>query len=353
MIRLAKVLAISLLLAACAGSNPYYDPSKSHHRPNGFNNNYIDNSTIGDGLLKWRWDALIHGIPEQHLERVPRKAPDLALLRANRSDVTVTFIGHATAFWQIAGLNVLTDPQFSERASPVGFAGPKRLIPLPMQLKDLPHVDLVLVSHNHYDHLDLDTVLALNQQAGGPPLFVVPLGVDLWMKEQGITNVKALDWWDSHPVGAAKVTLVPVQHWSSRTPFDRHHTLWGGFVLQAPVAGQPYSMFFTGDTGYSADFKNIGVKFGGFDFSQIAVGCYAPRWFMHDQHVDEDAAVKIHLDVKSRLSMGVHWGAFRLCDDPLEAPIDGLPKARAAHGVADDAFVLFAIGETRVLKQGP
>jgi L-ascorbate metabolism protein UlaG (beta-lactamase superfamily) len=230
-------------------------------------------------------------------------------------------------------------------------------VPLPLKLEQLPHIDAVLISHNHYDHLDLPTVKALNAQPGGPPLFIVPLGVDLWMRDQGIGRVQKMDWWDSTtlpaPGGALTVRLVPVQHWSSRTPFDRNATLWGGFVLQGQALGAPLSMFYAGDTGYSRDFQEIGARFGPFDFAQIPVGCYLPRWFMQSQHVNEDEAVRIHLDLKSRLSMGVHWGSFRLCDDPVEAPLDGLPKARERQGVPAERFVLFAIGETRVLRHGP
>ena len=350
-------LAVAALLAGCASVNPYYDSSKKHHLPNGFNNNYIDNWS-GDqpSFFAWQWERWTTTLPAQDPGRVKVVVPDLAYLKTNQRDVSVTWVGHATALWQLNGLNILTDPHFSERASPVGFAGPKREVVLPMQLAQLPRIDVVLISHNHYDHLDTPTVLALNRQPGGPPLFVVPLGIDLWLKEQGITNVQRLDWWERTTVKAVRgdvaIDLVPVQHWSSRTPWDRNASLWGGFVAQAVVDGAPWSMFFTGDTGYSKDFADIGARFGGFDFSQIAVGCYLPRWFMQRQHVNEEEAVQIHLDVKSKLSFGVHWGTFRLCDDPIEAPMDALPLARQKLGVGDAAFVLFALGETRVLKAG-
>lgn len=346
--RLAKAVAIAMVVAGCAAMNVYYDPSKPHHRPNGFNNNYIDNATIGGGFWRWTWDNWTKGVPEQHAERVPVVPVDTAYLRANARDVTVTWIGHATALWQAGGLNILTDPHFGDRASPVSFAGPRRATRLPVTLAELPRIDMVVISHNHYDHLDIGTLRDLNRQPGGPPLFVVPLGIDLWMERQGIVNVKALDWWDAHLFRDAKVTLVPVQHWSARTPFDRHETLWGGYVVEA--AG--FSMFFTGDTGYSPDFKEIGRRFGGVDFAQIAVGCYEPRWFMKQQHVNEEEAVLIHLDVKSKFSLGVHWGGFRLCDDPVEQPMDRLPAALEKHGVPDGDFVLFALGETRVLRKG-
>lgn len=350
------LLAVLTLVTACSSVNPYYDANKKHHRPDGFNNNYIDNWRKDQpNFLKWQWDKLTGGLPEQDASRVKVVAPDLAYIKANRRDAAVTWIGHSTALWQLGGLNVLTDPHFTERASPVSFAGPKRLVPLPVQLADLPRIDVVLISHNHYDHLDARSVHMLNQQPGGAPLFVVPLGVDLWLKDEGITNVQRMDWWDKLPVktplGEVEVHLVPVQHWSSRAPWDRNASLWGGFVVRANVNNAPYSMFFAGDTGYSKDFADIAAKFGGFDFAQIPVGCYLPRWFMKDQHVNEEEAVQIHLDVKSKLSMGVHWGTFRLCDEPIEAPLDNVPKARKKLGVGDDAFVLFSLGETRVLRR--
>jgi len=354
--RPTAALALAAWLAAsCTSVNPYYDPSKPHHRPDGFNNNYVDNWGDRPSFWRWQWQRSTGELPVQDVSRVPRMRPNLAYLRTNQRDVTVTWIGHATALWQIGGLNILTDPHFSDRASPVSFAGPKRQVPLPVQLVELPRIDLVLISHNHYDHLDLRTVQALAAQPGGSPLFVVPLGIDLWLQEQGITRSRAIDWWDRielpAPNGTVAVSLVPVQHWTGRTLWDRNRVLWGGFVVQGRVAGRPYSMFHTGDTGYSKDFQDIRARFGGFDFSQIAVGCYLPRWFMKMQHVDEEEAVRIHLDVKSRRSIGVHWGTFRLCDDPVEAPLDGLPKARAQHGVAADAFTLLAIGQTLVLER--
>jgi N-acyl-phosphatidylethanolamine-hydrolysing phospholipase D len=347
-----------LLFVGCSTHNPYFDPSKSHHRSDGFNNNYTDNWAEGQpSFWQWQRERWSNPPPPSKPERVPVVPADIAYLKANKRDVSVTWIGHATALWQINGMNILTDPHFTERASPVRFAGPKREVTLPITLEQLPRIDLVLISHNHYDHLDRPTVAALNRQAGGPPLFVVPLGVDLWLKDEGITHTRRMDWWERFelpaPGGTVTVNFVPVQHWSSRTPWDQNATLWGGFVVQAQVAGAAFSMFFTGDTGYSKDFADIGQRFGGFDFSQIAVGCYLPRWFMQTQHVDEEEAVQIHLDVNSRYSMGVHWGTFRLCDDPIEAPLDGLPLARRKLGVADDAFVLFPIGQTKVLKKAP
>lgn len=350
---------LALLAMGCSSTNPSFDPTKPHHRPDGFANRFAPDGPPGQGgFWRWQWERLwTTEVPDQ-LDRITPAPTQAAYLQRNRQDITATWIGHSTVLWQVQGLNILTDPHFGPRASPVSFAGPQRLTPLPLTLADLPRIDVVLISHNHYDHLDRGTVLALNAQAGGPPLFVVPLGVDLWMQEQGITRVQRMDWGDRTALTdtaahtpAVTVEFVPVQHWSSRTPWDRNATLWGGYVVSTQVTGQPYRLFFAGDTGYSPDFVELGQRFGGFDVSAIPVGCYEPRWFMHKQHVNEDDAVRIHLDVKSTFSMGIHWGTFRLCDEPVHAPLDGLPLARARHGVADDAFVLFQPGETRVLKK--
>lgn len=362
---LTLLLAAAVLVIAgtsgCSTRNPHFDARRPHHTPEGFRNNHAQvDPDAGGGFLRWQWERLWANLPADAPQRVPVATSAASALRANsgkpRGDVSVTWIAHSTALWQVAGLNILTDPHFSERASPVSFAGPKRLTRLPLQLADLPRIDVVLISHNHYDHLDRATVLALNAQPGGPPLFVVPLGVEQWLQGEGIRRSQALDWWDRHtvdaPGGPVQVSLVPAQHWSSRSLFDRNAALWGGFVVQAQAGGAPVSLYYSGDTGYSADFAEIGRRFGGFDLALISVGCYLPRWFMQKQHANEDDAVRIHTDVKSRLSVGVHWGSFRLCDDPIESPLDGLPAARKQHGVADDAFVLLGLGETRVIKRG-
>lgn len=345
------------VLMACTTPNTAFNPDKPHHRPDGFVNKHA--SPHGEpeaSFWRWQWERLFADLPADRPDRVPRQSPDLELLHRNQRDVTVTWFGHASALWQVAGLNILTDPHWSDRASPVSFAGPRRHTTPPARLDQLPRIDVVLISHNHYDHLDARTVRALAAQAGGPPLFVVPLGVERWFRDEGIPRVHRMDWWDTHridaPGGPVTLHFVPAHHWSSRTPWDRQATLWGGFVLQASAAGAPISLYFAGDTGYAPDFAEIGQRFGGFDFAMIPVGCYLPRWFMKRQHVNEDEAVRIHRDVKSRLSMGVHWGVFRLCDDPIDAPLDGLPAARTRGGVAADAFVLPVLGQTRVLRRG-
>ncbi|VTU26236.1 MBL fold metallo-hydrolase [Variovorax sp. PBL-E5] len=340
------------------------DPPKPHHRARGFQNNYTEFKTKSlSELLRWRRQAARAGLPRPPLVPTPRMTPDLEWLHANagagaRMAPAVTWIGHATVLAQVGGLTVLTDPMFSQRASPVQFAGPKRHVPPGIALSDLPHVDLVLISHNHYDHLDTGSVAALNQQAGGPPLFVVPLGLASWMAAHGIAHAVELDWWDRHPVptphGEVEVTLVPAQHWSSRSPRDALATLWGGFAVLAPEC----HLFFAGDTGYSRDFGDIRRHFedrqsaargGGFDIALIPIGAYAPRWFMREQHVDVEEALQIHADLGVKRSLGIHWGTFELTDESLDEPPRRLAAVRGERGLPDDSFFVLPIGGTRTI----
>lgn len=366
--RSLSAAAAALLLGSCASVNPYYDASRPHHRQNGFQNNYTAFEPRGlRDLVRWRYAAWRDELPQPPRGETPRTTPDLAFIRANATagttmQPTATWIGHATVLVQMGGLNVLTDPIFSERASPLGFVGPKRHQPPGVALAQLPHIDLVLISHNHYDHLDEATVRALNAQFGGPPLFVVPLGVKPWLADIGITNAVELDWWQSHELktghGAAEVVMTPVQHWSGRGLTDRMKTLWGGYAVFTPG----FQIFHAGDTGYSKDFADIQQRFaarqdasrgGGFDLALIPVGAYEPRWFMAQQHIDPTEAVRIHADLGAKHSLGIHWGTFELTDESLDAPPPQLAEARRAKGVADESFFVMAIGETRRFEPRP
>lgn len=353
-------------LAACVTpSNPYYQADKPHHRPGGFQNNYIDFEPKGmRKLLQWQWDAVSNGLPRPPQTPTPSVHADLRFIKANASaghamEPAVTWIGHATMLAQFGGLNLITDPIFSERASPVSFTGPKRAQPPGLALSDLPRIDVVLVSHNHYDHLDETSVKALNAQPGGPPLFIVPLGLKTWLADAGITHAVELDWWQSHriaaPGGPVDIVLTPVQHWSGRTLADRLDTLWGGFAVFAP----DFHLFYSGDTGYSKDFADIHSRFadrqpqGGFDLALLPIGAYEPRWFMKEQHVNPTEAVQIHRDLRARRSAGLHWGTFNLTDESLDTPPAALARARREAAVPDDEFFVLAIGETRRLPRRP
>ena len=367
----ARALAIAALavgLLGCTTRNPHYNPAKPHHRPDGFQNNYAQippKNFFTDVLLGWRLPSMLKGLPPAPAEAPPTARPDLAWLQANARagaamQPSVTFLGHATVLAQIptaaGGLNLLTDPMFSRRASPLSFIGPARYQAPPIALKDLPRIDVVVVSHNHYDHFDEDSLVALHAQPGGPPLFIVPLGLKAWLAKHGIGNAVELDWWDSHAVAGAEIVLTPVQHWSGRGLTDRQATLWGGYAVLAPA----FHVYFAGDTGYSKDFTDTRARFasrqtealgGGFDIALIPVGAYEPRWFMADQHIDPPQAVQVHKDLAAKRSLGIHWGTFELTDEALDRPPADLAVARKAQGVPDETFFTLAIGETRKLPR--
>lgn len=335
----------SLLIAACQSYS--YDLNKKHHTPDGFVNNYNDverEDGLG-GFLDWRWERLSKDIEEVEFPIVDN---DPQFLQQNRTESTLTWIGHATFLLQYEGLNILTDPHFTKRASPVDFAGPSRHTKPGLALKDLPPIDVVIISHNHYDHLDLETVQLLHEhQKDNPPQYFVPLGLKTWFLDLGVRNVEELDWWDSKPFQEWKIHAVPVQHFSGRSLSDRDKTLWAGWVLEHPN----FKFFFAGDTGYSRDFADIGKRFGGFDLSAIPIGAYDPEWFMKPVHVNPEEAVKIHQDVKSRYSVGMHWGTFTLTDEPMEEPPQRLAKALEAQSIPPEFFFVMQHGETRRLAK--
>ena len=350
------ILTLATALAGCSSSSKYDAPGKPNRTETGFRNNYPQPERAS--FWKWQWERFTQGLPKPPANgyRFPLAQPDLAWIKANRQAPSVTWIGHATALLQIGGKNVLTDPMFSERASPFSFIGPKRKVPLPVQIAALPHIDVVVISHNHYDHLDRTSVEQLNKQPGGPPLFLVPLGVRDWMNDIGITDVREMDWWDKLSLDSLDITFVPATHWSARGLFDRSETLWGGWVFQnlkTPTAGRgrPYSMYFAGDTGYSKDFRDIGERFGGFDLALIPIGAYAPRWFMQNQHVDPAQAVMIHQDVHAKRSIGIHWGTFELADEPLDEPPQKLAQALEEAHLPADRFITLRHGETLKLEE--
>lgn len=346
---LAMAGLLLLLLAGCtAAAQTPTMPSTPHHIADGFRN------PDGSGeprpfwqLLRWKWQAWRAGLPPPPRQDTPVVRPELAALRANAAPghPSATWIGHASVLVQAGGLNVLTDPVFSERASPVAFAGPRRAQPPGIALAELPPIDVVLVSHNHYDHLDRPSILQLDARGRGRTLFLVPLGLKAWMLAQGVRNVVELDWWDTHDVRGVPFQLVPAQHWSARGLGDRNRTLWGGWAVRAP----DLHWYFSGDTGYAGHFRAARERGGPFDLALLAIGGYEPRWFMREQHMNPAEAVQAHRDLGARRSIGIHWGTFQLTDEPLDQPPRDLAQARSAAGLAEADFGVLAIGQTRWL----
>jgi N-acyl-phosphatidylethanolamine-hydrolysing phospholipase D len=340
-------VAFSFAAAAASGGAWGQLPPPPHRDADGrFHNNYPHPGK--ESFWAWKWEQVRRGVPEPPPGgwQIPVTTTDAAALKANGSEPTVTWIGHASFLLQLAGRNVLFDPMFSERASPVPFAGPKRLVPLTIDVPDLPRIDVVVISHNHYDHLDVDSVKRLAAAPGGGPLFLVPLGLREWFRGHGIERVEELDWWQERVDGPLRITFVPAQHWSKRTLLDTNKTLWGGWV----VDGGGLKVVHTGDLGYSQDARDIGERLGPFDMAFIPIGAYAPRWFMKVMHVDVPEAVQVRADLRARKAIGMHWGTFeKLTDEPMDEPPLELAKQRAAAGLAQEQFDVMKIGETRTL----
>ena len=289
------------------------------------------------GFLRWRRTAA-----RVEPKTFPLADNDPSYLLQNRRETTLTWIGHATFLFQVAGLNILTDPQFSERASPVQWLGPRRMVPPGLALGELPPIDLVLISHNHYDHLDRGTMRALGRLAAPPRLCLAPLGLRRKLERWGLPQVLELDWWQSHRCGRLTTHAVPVQHSSVRSGFDRNRTRWCGWYLDAP--GQRF--LFAGDSAYSGDFQTIRRRLGPPDLAALPIGAYEPRWFMRHVHATPEEAVRIHRDLACRQSVAMHWGTFVLTDEPLDEPPRRLEAARAEAGLGEREFLLLRHGET-------
>jgi L-ascorbate metabolism protein UlaG (beta-lactamase superfamily) len=257
----------------------------------------------------------------------PRRPPQIG-----PDDVVVTFVGHATFLLQVGATNLLIDPVYAERASPVAFAGPRRVRAPGVRFDDLPTVALVLVSHNHYDHCDLATLRALDRRF--QPRVVAPLGNAPLLRSAGIRQVEEIDWWQSAQTAPLPITLTPAQHFSARTMFDRNRALWGGFVIEA--AGR--RILFAGDSGYGPHFREIGARVGPIDLALLPIGAYEPRWFMKDIHMNPPEAVQAHLDLAARASLAMHYGTFQLTPEGIDEPARELAKALRERGVAADQF---------------
>jgi L-ascorbate metabolism protein UlaG (beta-lactamase superfamily) len=274
----------------------------------------------------------------------PKQVDDPALPpppRVATDRIAATFIGHSTFLLQVGGICVLVDPIWSKRCSPVSFAGPRRARRPGQSLEALPGVDLLLVSHNHYDHMDLPTLRRVRRRWSPPA--ATGLGNARHLAKAGIRSAVELDWWQSAQFAGARVTYVPAQHFSSRGLYDRNRSLWGGFVIEAAGA----VVYFAGDSGYCPHFAEIGRRFPRIDLALLPIGAYEPRWFMRQQHVNPEEAVQAHRDLRPRRSLGMHFGTFQLTDEAIDAPVAALRDARHRAGVAPEEFDVLAFGETR------
>lgn len=260
---------------------------------------------------------------------------------------SISFVNHSTFLICTGQFNILTDPVWSERVSPISWLGPKRKTAPGIDFNSLPEIHVVLISHNHYDHLDLETIQEIHRRF--QPTFYCPLGVGLFLRKNKIQKVTELDWWDELRIDPSlNIQCVPAQHFSGRGMLDRDKTLWCGFILDLPLG----KIFFAGDTGYSNSiFKTIGERLGPMDFSIIPIGAYKPTWFMSPVHCSPEEAVQIHLDVRSQISIASHFGTFPLADEGRDEAKNDLAIALKKRGLDPQSFLALREGESIALKK--
>jgi L-ascorbate metabolism protein UlaG (beta-lactamase superfamily) len=344
MILASRILFIHLFIFLVGCTSNYKGPISDHFDGSRFKHPWSEDAKSFFTLLKWKMTSVPSDWPEP-TQIEEQQIPDL---QRSKTKVSVTFINHATVYIQAYGLRFLTDPQWSQRPSPVRFLGPQRVMNAGVAIDKLPGVDFVMISHNHYDHFDLATLQRLNELY--KPQFYIPLGDAHLMQKTNIKNFTELDWWQ--PVTLSedlRLTFVPVKHWSARGLWDRNKSLWGGYVLESTNSDK-YKIFFAGDTGYCSIFTELAEKFGEFDLALLPIGAYEPRWFMKDAHMNPADAVQAHLDIKSKYSLGIHWGLWQLTDESIDAPVEDLKKALQQSKVSESAFETYKIGTTKMIR---
>ncbi len=315
----ASAAAVFATHGAGIAERPFFDAAKWHHTPSGFRNprGSVERNLAVLGFAAFFWRRMTQGtdtgdIPADHL--VPR-ADALRMLNAAAPDRRLTWIGHATFLIGLDGLNILTDPFLSQYASPLPPFGPRRSVPPGLGIDDLPPIDIVLISHNHYDSLDAATLRDLAERNPHAQA-VVPLGLGGPLRELGFGRVVELDWYDRVPVGKVDFQAVPAIHASNRSLLDRNHTLWAGFA----IGGTQLRLIFTGDTAYGPVFEAVRERTGAFDVALVPIGGYEPRRLMGPMHTTPEEAARIAQILGAKLAIGMHWGTIRLSDEPMMEP---------------------------------
>lgn len=295
----------------------------------------------GENVAKSLWDVMKWKITtdaknwEEVTESEHHEIPAVTA-----SQTSVTWVNHSTFLIRAQGLNILTDPVWSKRTSPFSFAGPKRVQAPGLAWDKLPKIDVVTVSHNHYDHLDLDTLLDLEKR--DQPLFLVALGDGGWLKKKGLKNVVEKDWWEVAEFGAAKFTFLPAQHWSARWTWDRNESLWGAWGVE--VNGQ--KIYHAGDTGLGPHFAQTRERWGSPEIALLPIGAYEPRWFMKPMHMNPSDAVEAMELLGAKQAIGMHFGTFQLTDEAREQPVKDLAEALAKKNIPATKFPAPKFGES-------
>jgi L-ascorbate metabolism protein UlaG (beta-lactamase superfamily) len=337
----AAIRELAVLLALFSPSAPAVaEPARANWPGATFKDGQFHNLDGGPerGLadaIKWTWFRK-PGKWEQRSHESGRPPPT----EVPAGKIRVTWVNHSTALIQADQKNILTDPIWSDRASPVAWVGPERYAPPGLRFEDLPRIDAVLLSHNHYDHTDAPTLQRLNERFA--PRVVTGLGNDKVLRREGIRNVRALDWWQSEDLGGGvRVTFVPAQHFSQRGPADRNATLWGGFVIESSGG----KVLFAGDTGLGPHFALIREKSGPMTAALLPIGAFRPEWFMGRMHMSPADAVKAHGILESGMSIAIHHSTFRLADDEQDEPLRMLSQELRKAGIPADKFRFPRFGE--------
>lgn len=328
----------------------------AHHAPDGgFRNPWPNSEPHGFAdVLRWTRERRRTGrVPSPARGSFPTATPNVASPRAARDVATATWISHSTVLLQMGGLNILTDPMFSERAFPVQWMGPRRIMAPALALESLPPLDIVLLTHSHYDHLDKSSAKRLARRHPDAT-WVVPLALGAYLRGFGVQNVVELDWWQRAEVHGTGVTATPARHFSARRLGDRNKTLWCGYALE--MAGGGRRIYFAGDTAYHPEFGTIAERCGPFDLVMMPIGAYDPRWFMQVVHVNPGEAIQACVDLHAPYSgqpmplvLGIHWGTFRLTDEPMDEPPRRTMELWRERGLDPGRLWIARFGETRQL----
>lgn len=340
-----KILALAFLIKLfIMVTAEYYKGESPNYKDGIFFNSFETKpqSRKGSNFLKWQKDRKNSEVKWKQEDIVKHTRYEKYEKREVSEDLSIFFVGHSTFLIQMEGKNILTDPIWSKRASPMPFIGPKRYNEPAVAIEDLPNIDYVLISHNHYEHMDIATIKALKKKFN--PLFITGLGNCRYLNKFKNLGIRCEEKnWGEGLVAAQDFDIIfeRARHWSKRTLFDTNRSLWGSFVLR----GKRFKVYFAGDTGYSNHFKDIGRDYQGFDVALLSIGAYLPDYVMKSSHTNPEEAVLAHLDLNTKQSIGMHFKTFQLSDESYNEPVEDLEVAKLKHGLKKEDFITPNFGQ--------